>query len=219
LQTAVFVKSLPCFAQEESYLITIKTINTLVKFDARFSYFTYDVRTLTTSCNVIIEIEAIFMHETIDIDGKDAALTDTESVLVRAAQRCIVSALDHSRANKIALLSDDTKKITAETPILELPPKVLRFVASILGAMAEGKTVVLLPKGQTLTTVQAAQFLNVSRPFLTKLLKEGKIPFVMVGSHRRIVYEDLVNYKNKIRMAQDEAMNALANQAQELGLV
>jgi excisionase family DNA binding protein len=168
---------------------------------------------------VIIEIEAIFMHETIDIDGKDAALTDTESVLVRAAQRCIVSALDHSRANKIALLSDDTQKITAETSILELPPKVLRFVASILGAMAEGKTVVLLPKGQTLTTVQAAQFLNVSRPFLTKLLKEGKIPFVMVGSHRRIVYEDLVNYKNKIRISQDEAMNALANQAQELGLV
>jgi excisionase family DNA binding protein len=85
--------------------------------------------------------------------------------------------------------------------------------------MAEGKTVVLLPKGQTLTTVQAAQFLNVSRPFLTKLLKEGKIPFVMVGSHRRIVYEDLVDYKNKIRIAQDEAMDALAIQAQELGLL
>ena len=51
------------------------------------------------------------MHETIDIDSKDAALTDTESVLVRAAQRCIVSALDHSRANKIALLSDDAKKL------------------------------------------------------------------------------------------------------------
>lgn len=216
---AVFDKSLLCIAQVESHLITIKTIDTLVNYDARFSYFTYDVRTLTTFCNVIIEIEAIFMHETIDIDGKDAALTDTESVLVRTAQRYIVSALDHSRANKIALLSDDAKKITAETPILELPPKVLRFVASILGAMAEGKTVVLLPKGQTLTTVQAAQFLNVSRPFLTKLLKEGKIPFVMVGSHRRIVYEDLVNYKNKIRTAQDEAMNALANQAQELGLV
>jgi excisionase family DNA binding protein len=66
--------------------------------------------------------------------------------------------------------------------------------------------------------VQAAHLLQVSRPFLSKLLKEGKIPFRMVGSHRRVSHEDLMTYKAKMREAQDLAMQDLTNQSQELGI-
>ena len=145
-------------------------------------------------------------------------LNKKESELARAAQRCIIAALDHSKADKIALFGEKENSITSETPILELPPKVLKFMARALGAMAEGKTIVLVPKGRELTTVQAASLLNVSRPFFTKLLKEGKIEHTIVGSHRRVKYDDLMKYRDKMREEQDKAMQALIDQSQELGL-
>ena len=149
---------------------------------------------------------------------EEPVLSEKESILVRSAQRCIMAALDHSRAGKIALLSDAEAVIDKDTPVLELPPKVLRFIAKTLGAMAEGKTILLMPKDQELTTVQAAHLLQVSRPFLSKLLKEGKIPFRMVGSHRRVSHEDLMSYKAKMREAQDLAMQELTDQSQEMGI-
>lgn len=145
-------------------------------------------------------------------------LNKKESELARTAQRCIIAALDHSRADKIALFGETENRITEETPVLELPPKVLRFMARTLGAIAEGKTIVLVPPGRELTTVQAASILNVSRPFFTKLLKEGKIPHTVVGSHRRVKYDDLMKYKDAMRDEQDKAMQALIDQSQELGL-
>lgn len=145
-------------------------------------------------------------------------LNKKESELARLAQRCIMAALDHSRADKIALLSDDQRRLTNDTPILELPPKILKFMARTLGAMAEGKAILLVPQGKELSTVEAANLLNVSRPYLTKLLKEGKIPHTIVGSHRRVKYDDLMKYKQKMRSEQDKAMQALIDQTQELGL-
>lgn len=154
----------------------------------------------------------------IDKNLEEPVLNDKESVLVRSAQRCIMAALDHSRAGKIALLADSESMVSPDTPVLELPPKVLRFIAKTLGAMAEGKTILLMPKEQELTTVQAAHLLQVSRPFLSKLLKEGKIPFRMVGSHRRVSHEDLMAYKMKMRESQDLALQELTDQSQELGI-
>lgn len=145
-------------------------------------------------------------------------LNKKESELARIAQRCIMAALDHSRADKIALLSDDQRRLTNDTPILELPPKILKFMARTLGAMAEGKAILLVPQGKELSTVEAANLLNVSRPYLTKLLKDGKIPHTIVGSHRRVKYDDLMKYKQKMRSEQDKAMQALIDQTQELGL-
>lgn len=158
------------------------------------------------------------MPVTFDTKLEEPMLSERESILVRSAQRCIMAALDHSRANKIALLAESDNAIDKDTPVLELPPKVLHFMAKTLGAMAEGKTILLTPKGQELTTVQAAHMLNVSRPYLTGLLKDGKIPFRMVGAHRRISYEDLMAYKTKMRAEQDKAMQELIDQSQELDI-
>lgn len=112
---------------------------------------------------------------------EEPILNDSESDLVRSAQRCMMVALDHSKANKIALLANEENTIGANTPVLELPPKVLRLIANMLGSMAEKKPIFLIPQGHLLTTVEASHFLNVSRPYLTKLLKENKIKYTMVG--------------------------------------
>ena len=158
------------------------------------------------------------MSVSLDRNIEEPILNDSESDLVRSAQRCMMVALDHSKANKIALLANEENTIGANTPVLELPPKVLRLIANMLGSMAEKKPIFLIPQGHLLTTVEASHFLNVSRPYLTKLLKENKIKYTMVGSHRRVAYEDLVEYKSKMRLAQEKTMQAMTDQAQELGL-
>ena len=84
-----------------------------------------------------------------------------------------------------------------EEPI-ELPSGAVSLLMDILGAMAAGQGITLIPERAELTTVQAADILNVSRPFLIKLLEEGKIPYRKVGKHRRIRMEDVMNYKQMI---------------------
>ena len=140
-----------------------------------------------------------------------------EVELAKEAQRCIVSALDHSRAVHIALVSDDVERLDA-APVLKLPPVVLRMFADMLGALAQGKAVAIAPKELDITTQEAAMYLNVSRPYVVKLLEDGKIPHHKVGSHRRIRFEDVVQYKEQRAREAQDALQRLTEQAQELGL-
>lgn len=98
---------------------------------------------------------------------------------------------------------------------IELPAGAVAMLMDILGAMAAGQGITLIPENAELTTVQAAEILNVSRPFLIKLLEEGKLPFRKVGKHRRIRMEDVMNYKNAIDRERDEVLDQLASDAQE----
>lgn len=137
--------------------------------------------------------------------------------LAKAAQRCIVSALDHSRAVNIAIVEDGVERFDG-SPLLKLPPKVLRLFADLLGSLAQGKAVAIMPKELDVTTQEAAMFLNVSRPYLVRLLDEGKIPHHKVGTHRRIRFEDVVLYKDDRRKRSQDALQELVDQAQELGM-
>jgi excisionase family DNA binding protein len=134
-----------------------------------------------------------------------------EVELAKAAQRCIVSVLDPA-------IPDEGMMKLGDTPLLSLPPKVLRMIADLLGALAQGKAVAIMPKELDVTTQEAAAFLNVSRPYVIGLLEANKIPYHKVGTHRRIRFEDLVRYKEERKLASDQAMQALVDQAQELGL-
>jgi excisionase family DNA binding protein len=137
--------------------------------------------------------------------------------LAKAAQRCIVSALDHSRAVHIAIVEDGVERVGG-SPLLKLPPKVLRVFADLLGSLAQGKAVAIVPKDLDVTTQEAAMFLNVSRPYLVRLLDEGKIPHHKVGTHRRIRFEDVVKYKDERRKRSQDALQELVDQAQGLGM-
>ena len=71
---------------------------------------------------------------------------------------------------------------------------------------------------QEFTTVEAANFLNVSRPFVIKEMEAGRLPHRKVGSHRRITLEDLLAYAQKMRAQQASALDRMADNARELGL-
>lgn len=84
--------------------------------------------------------------------------------------------------------------------------------------MAQEKIISLMPYNSQISTQQAADILNVSRPHVVKLLEEGMIPFKEVGSHRRILLEDLLVYANQQKETRKEQLQFLAQQAQTLNL-
>jgi len=133
--------------------------------------------------------------------------------MARVAQRCIMESLDHSRAASITLITD-----TGEHPSVEVPPAALKLIGQLLGAMSEGRPIALVPSNQELSTVEAAHFLNVSRPFVIKEIEAGRLPHRMVGTHRRVAFEDLMAYARKMRENQEAALERLAENARELGL-
>ena len=133
--------------------------------------------------------------------------------MARVAQRFIVESLDHSRAASITLTSD-----TGDTPSISVPTKTLRLIAELLGHMAERRPVSLTPMNHEVTTVEAAQFLNVSRPFVIKEIEEGRLPHRKVGTHRRVQFSDLLKYAEAMHAQQAQALQRMADNAAELGL-
>lgn len=101
---------------------------------------------------------------------------------------------------------------------LELPAGAVAMLMDILEAMAAGRGVTIIPENAELTTVQAAELLNVSRPFLIKLLDDGVIPHRKVGKHRRIRMEDVMAYKLDIDRKREAVLDQLSREAQEQGM-
>lgn len=101
---------------------------------------------------------------------------------------------------------------------LILPRQAVELLRSLLAEMAQGNAVTILPVHAELTTQEAANLLNVSRPHLVKLLENGELPHTRVGSHRRIRLADLVAYQQQRDAACDAALQALVDDAQELGM-
>jgi excisionase family DNA binding protein len=101
---------------------------------------------------------------------------------------------------------------------LILPQAATRLIQHLLTEMAKGNAVTLVPIHAELTTQEAADFLNVSRPHLVRLLEQKKMDFHMVGTHRRIRFEDLMAFKASFEKNRLEAMDELASQAQKLGM-
>jgi excisionase family DNA binding protein len=91
--------------------------------------------------------------------------------------------------------------------------------AKTFSYIAKGKSVVITPEPTEFSTQQAADFLKVSRPFLIKLLETGEITFRKVGKHRRVRFEDLLSFKQRIDEKRLKILAKLAEQAQELDLV
>jgi excisionase family DNA binding protein len=101
---------------------------------------------------------------------------------------------------------------------VELPAEVLAVLVEVLGQLANGNGVRVVPVHAELTTQQAADILNVSRPHLVKLVENGAMPFHMVGTHRRVRLGDLLEYKTRFEAEQDAQLDILAAEAQKLGL-
>jgi len=91
------------------------------------------------------------------------------------------------------------------------------MLAQILGFLANGQGVTVTPSNAMLTTQQAANILNVSRPYLIKLLEAGEIPFEKVGTHRRVAFGQLMEYRRRDDQERRSAADELTELGQELG--
>lgn len=134
--------------------------------------------------------------------------TQQDCTLARAAGQRLSRLAQKNRPVRFQVEADP------EGPI-ELPASALALLVEILEAMAAGRGVTLLPEKVELSTVEAADALNVSRPFLIKLLNEGAIPYRKVGKHRRVRRDDVMNYKMKIDREREAALDRLVADAQE----
>jgi excisionase family DNA binding protein len=101
---------------------------------------------------------------------------------------------------------------------ISIPVTAFRLLNSILTEMAKGNAVTLIPVHAELTTQQAADILNVSRPFLIEQLEKGVIPCRKVGTHRRVMFKDLMEYKQTMDHNRLKALEELSVIDQELGL-
>ena len=107
---------------------------------------------------------------------------------------------------------------TVRRPPLRLPRAVVVMLASMLAQLAEGRGITLMPSHAELTTVEAASMLNVSRPYLIKLIDSGELPARLVGRHRRIRFGDFIDYKRRTDASAHQAADDLIALSEEMGL-
>jgi excisionase family DNA binding protein len=109
-------------------------------------------------------------------------------------------------------------RLEGSNQVVTLPGSAVRLLAELLAQLSRGAAVTVVPIHAELTTQQAADFLDVSRPFLVARLEAGEIPFRKVGAHRRVLLKDLVVYKQEMYAKRVEALKELTQLGQELGM-
>lgn len=141
-------------------------------------------------------------------------LTKEDVLLAQQGLKTLQARLKRMPKTKRARLIVDAGT-TAE---IALPPQAVQALAEALGHLAAGQDVTVTALPQEMTTQQAAEYLRVSRPFLISLLEKNELPYRKVGTHRRVLAEDVIAYKNRIDAARLHTLEQLAAQAQELGM-
>lgn len=101
-----------------------------------------------------------------------------------------------------------------ESDDLVLPGHVLQILLDVLSEISKGNAVSLIPYHQELSTQQAADLLNVSRPFLVGVLEKGEMPFRKVGAHRRVLLKDVLAYKEQTERLREKSLNELTELSQ-----
>jgi excisionase family DNA binding protein len=129
-------------------------------------------------------------------------------------QRALAAYLSTSVGTQRIQIYDDNNQAHP----IELPTSALRLLVDILAELADGNAVRVVPVHAELTTQEAADLLNVSRPHVVKLLEANALPYHKTGKHRRIRFVDLMRFKAQRAQSSEEAMSALMKQAQELGM-
>ena len=134
--------------------------------------------------------------------------TEKEAKLAKESSRLLAACIGDGPTAKLRVIDSEGE--------FEVPVSALRMLVDILAHMAEGHAVNLVPIHAELTTQEAADFLNVSRPFVVSLLEKNELPYRKVGTHRRILFKDLLAYRERTMTQSKQIAAELAAQGQDL---
>ncbi len=138
------------------------------------------------------------------------APSEADAVLARESSRLLATHKLGRTSVRIKLMD--------EGDAVSVPASAVRLFLHLLAEMSQGNSVTLIPTQAELTTQQAADLLNVSRPYVAKLLDDGKIPSRRVGKYRRVRFDDLMAFKRKDDEAREKVLDQLTAEAQEFGM-
>lgn len=152
------------------------------------------------------------------------ATRDREHLL--ESERVIAPPHDQPALNKLKSLleesmrsgNDSSPRLAGLSGEVNLPESVTRLMLLMVDELVRGNAVAIVPTSKELTTREAAELLNVSRPFLIKLLDQNEIPFVKTGSHRRIKLTDVLEYKQRRSAQRLQRLGEMTQLNESLGL-
>jgi excisionase family DNA binding protein len=139
--------------------------------------------------------------------------SEAESRVAKETSRVLASRLKKAAPMQLRIVDEESVQ-----PTVKLPAPAVGLLLRILEEMARGNAVTIIPVHAELTTQEAADMLNISRPSLIQLLEDGKIEYRRVGTHRRVRFEALMKYKRQVDEARRAALDELAAYDQELGI-
>jgi len=137
--------------------------------------------------------------------------TAEETQISKESSRILAAHISHD-SPRLKIVEADGSEKTATIPAV-----AYRLLVDILTQMSQGNAVTVIPIHAELTTQEAADLINVSRPFLIKQMESGEIPHHKVGSHRRVRFTDLMEYKKNIDAARSKVLTELVEESQKLG--
>jgi len=124
-------------------------------------------------------------------------------------------------------LEEVLKRLDTKNPEIEIeetqekiriPLNSLKLLAGILKATSQGKPISIVPIATEMTTQAAADLLGCSRPHLVKLLERGEIAYTKIGKHRRVKFEDVIVFKQRMKKEQEDLLIKIMNADEESGL-
>lgn len=147
-------------------------------------------------------------------------LEDVHEPSVDEIDAARTAARQFSRFDRGASISFTAKAPDTE-PVepITIPANIFQTIIKMLVEMGNGNAVAVVPVSAELTTQQAADLLNVSRPHLVKLLGEGAIPYRMVGTHRKLLAREVLNYREKAVLERRKALVSMTELDEEYGLI
>ena len=145
-------------------------------------------------------------------------VAEPELITIAESEQGALREVEHFIKHAAGAGSIPLKLVGPNGNTVALPAGVVHLLQVAVQHLTRGQAVTLVPIDRELTTQQAADLLNISRPYLVKLLEQGEIPYTKTGTHRRIRFPDLMNYKVRRDGQRAEALTQLTQLSQELGL-
>ncbi len=136
--------------------------------------------------------------------------TESEAEMAKSSSRLLAACIGEGATARIKIIEGNKE--------IEVPIAALKMFVNILAQMAQGNGVTLMPIHAELTTQEAADFLNVSRPFVVGLIDKGELNSRRVGTHRRVKFQELMAYREKSLIHSRKILDQMAADDQESGV-